>query len=319
MGIEHFRKLAELIKEIDQSGPLFKADDLAGFSGAKVIGTLQRIAKYQQEIDAGCYLEVGVFQGLTLISAASVLERTLAYGIDNFAQFDPDKTNYRMIIERSQANNLANIRIINADYEDALENLTRHIGNAKIATYFVDGPHDYRSQFMCLQLIRPYLSDRAVIVVDDCNYRHVRLANRDFLVSNPQFKLLFEAYTKCHPNNMDKKAVEEARRGWWNGINIMIHDPDGQLDQLLPPTIRDRTLHENEHIVHGARYGCLAPGAVSLLQSLLSLRLIKSLKQMVKLAVRAKQLDPQLIGHYETLNTYSDGLLQARYNSALEG
>jgi methyltransferase family protein len=316
VDIKHFRKVAGLIREADQSGLLFETENLAGFSGAKVIGALQRIATYQQEIEAGCYLEVGVLQGLTLISVASVLDRTLAYGIDNFAQFDPEKKNYNVIVERSQAYNLQNIQIINADYEDALENLPQYLGNTKIATFFVDGPHDYRSQLMCLQLVRPYLSDLAVIVVDDCNYRHVRLANRDFLITNPQFKLLFETYTKCHPKNLDKNAGDEARRGWWNGVNIITYDPDGQLDQLLPPTIRDRILHENEHIVHIARYGCLAPDAISLVQSLFSLRLIKAMKQIFKLAARSKQLDVQLIGHYETLNTYSEQL-QARYNSAL--
>ena len=30
-------------------------------------------------------------------------------------------------------------------------------------------------------------SGKAVIVIDDCNYRHVRQANRDFLIAHPEY------------------------------------------------------------------------------------------------------------------------------------
>ena len=151
MSIEHFNQIKHLIQEAEKSGLLFAARELTGFSGEKVIGTLQRIAKYQESIGAGCYLEVGVFQGLTLISVACVLDENVAYGVDNFAYFDPEKTNQRIVTERAKMNDLDNIRIINADYEDALENLPEYIGVSKIGTYFIDGPHDYRSQLVCLQ------------------------------------------------------------------------------------------------------------------------------------------------------------------------
>ena len=102
--------------------------------------------------------------------------------------------------------------LIERDYEDALEALGNHIGDTKIGLYFVDGPHDYRSQLMCLLLATPFLSESAVIVVDDCNYPWVRLANRDFLISNPSFKLIFEAYTECHPGNMPEEKVTLATK-----------------------------------------------------------------------------------------------------------
>jgi hypothetical protein len=209
--------------------------------------------------------------------------------------------------------------VINSDYEDALENLEKHIGDPKIGAYFVDGPHDYRSQLICLNLAKPYLSDCSIIVVDDCNYRHVRLANRDFLLANPDYKLLFEAYTDCHPGNMDKDAEQEARKGWWNGVNIIIvHDPNNILNVMLPETHRDRQLYENEHIVHSAKYGELAPEAVSFLQSVLSLRLISAMKQVAKIFPKLLNNSAKYRDRYLSMNTYSEQLSKRNCNKALE-
>ena len=319
MGLDHFEKLRELVQEAEVSGLLTEARDVTGFSGNKLIGTLQRIAKYQESVGAGQYLEIGVFQGLTLISVASVLNEATAFGIDNFAQFDPDRNNMNIINKRVMVNNLENIRLINMDYEDALENLTGCVDEVdlKIGTYFIDGPHDYRSQLLCLQLAKPYLSDLSVIVVDDCNYRHVRLANRDFLIANPEFKMLFEAYTRCHPGNMERDEEQKAREGWWNGVNIIVHDPDGLLGAMVPEAIRDRSMYENEHIVHSAKYGFLAPEAVSFLSSLMSFRLIGALKDLMRVGSKIRKTDKQLVGKYASINTFSEQLPQSHFNPTL--
>ena len=198
MEINHFNEIKKIIDKSEDIGLEKKAKDLSGFSGEKLIGTLQRLMQYHNFLNSGCYLEIGVFQGLTLLSVASVIKGNV-YGIDNFSQFDQHNENYNLVIERAKSNDLTNINIINCDYEDALENLNSYIGDQKIGVYFIDGPHDYRSQLVCLQLAKFYLSKYAVIIVDDSNYEHVRLANRDFLLANPEFKLLYEAYTDCQP------------------------------------------------------------------------------------------------------------------------
>lgn len=317
MNLEHFKKIKELIVDSEIAGPLAKTRGLGGFSGGKLIGTLQRIAKYQESIGGGCYLEIGVFQGLSLLSVASVLEQDVAYGVDNFAQFDPDKRNQSIIKERADQNNITNFNLINSDYEDVLENLGTHLEGRKIGTYFVDGPHDYRSQLICLQLAKRHLSDYAVILIDDSNYRHVRLANRDFLVANPEFKLLFEAYTESHPANMDTRAEENARQGWWDGINILVYDPLGELERMLPETIRDRRLYENEHIVHSMKYGVMAPEAVSLFQSVRSFRLLRAFRQFVRMSSALSRSDKTHIGDFESLNTFSASLTAAAFNPKL--
>lgn len=258
---------------------------LTGYSGIKIINLLKELSLlFTKEANDTCYLEVGVFQGLTLLSVAKSVSKLSCYGIDNFAFFDPDKKNLSMIKERESQLNVNNAYLVNMDYEDALEDLYEVIENKKIGVYFVDGPHDYRSQLMCLQLAIPYLHKNALIVIDDCNYAHVRQANRDFLVTHPEFKLLFQSYTRCHPKNMDEREREEvAKKGWWNGINVIARDVEQRLEQKYPPTIRDRKLYENEHLIHASKYADDAPKIISLSQQ------ICNEKNFIKKIIKTKQ------------------------------
>lgn len=311
------KKIIDSIKEAENTGLLPNTDlsTLSGFSGNKLVGTLQRlVSKYQENPDA-CYLEVGVFQGLTLLSVATVCPTIICYGIDNFAYHDPNGENFSIFEKRAKRLGAVNATIINKDYEDALENLESYIGNKKIGVYFIDGPHDYRSQLMCLQLALPYLHDQAVIIVDDSNYRHVRQANRDFLITHPEYKLLFEAYTPCHPNNMSTDEEKEARAGWWNGVNIIVRDKDQELPQMFPETERSRILYENEHIIHASRLAELAPQSIGLLQYLYKGNFLGFIASYLKLFKLFKREKSKYDSRFPWTNTYSNNLTTSKFNS----
>ena len=66
------KNLINAISESEDNGFLKQPDKdiLTGFSGEKIIGLLQRFSTLFTE-EKACYLEVGVFQGLTLLSVAS--------------------------------------------------------------------------------------------------------------------------------------------------------------------------------------------------------------------------------------------------------
>lgn len=278
-------KIISVIQEAELQGLLIKDKDnvLSGFSGKKLVGMLQRLSSLFVDDPEACYLEVGVFQGLTLLSVAMSSKSISCYGIDNFAYFDPEEKNFKLVKERMIRLGLLNANVINKDYEDALENLSTEIGKKKIAVYFIDGPHDYRSQLMCLELALPYLHENAVIVIDDCNYSHVRQANRDFLVTHQEYKLLFEAYTACHPQNMPKDQENEVREGWWNGVNVLVRDLNNRLSSIYPPTERSRQLYENEHIIHSARLSEFAPQALSFIDSIYDINIFKAIRIFLEL------------------------------------
>ena len=298
--------LADAIRE---PGLVFEDARLTGLSGKRVIAMLQRFARLAD----GCYLEIGVFQGLTLLSVAGAV-RERVFGIDNFSQFDPDHKNLGIIEDRRTALGLANVELVNADYEDAMERIENHLGGRKIGVYFVDGPHDYRSQLMCLLLALPHLSPRAVIVVDDANYRHVRLATRDFLATHSDFALLFEAYTPCHPVNMTPTDKANAVAGWWNGIHVIVRDPERVLARTPPHTLRARTLYENEHAVHSDRYAALAPHAVRLVGEALSLSPRRFASRLRRVVRAAREIPRELLGRFAISNTFSDELPAERFN-----
>lgn len=310
-------QIIQAIQDSEKNGLLQSSNidnDLTGFSDNKLLGTLQRLTKLFEVQENCCYLEIGVFQGLTLCLSSLASQSLSCYGIDNFAFFDPDKKNLSIVEERLGKLELHNATIINQDYEDALENLESHIGNKKIGVYFIDGPHDYRSQLMCLELALPYLHEEAVIIIDDSNYRHVRQANRDFLVTHPEFKLLFEAYTSCHPKSMSKNEEKQAMTGWWNGVNIIIRDKDQKLSSIYPETERSRILYENEHIVHASQLAELAPQSVGLLQYLYEgnfLKFVASYLKLYRLLIREKS---KYDDRFKSMNTYSNKLTASKFN-----
>lgn len=218
-----------------------------GLSGAKLLRLLAALAQEQVRTDSDCYVEVGVYRGLTLSTVAQSIPERAAYGIDNFTQFDPDQTNKIHVLESMEAKMLRNVELIDQDFEVGLPQLERWIGSRRVSLYFVDGPHDYRSQMMCLLLMVPFLSSEAVIVVDDCNYEHVRLANADFMAAFPEFRLVFEAYTPAHPEHSGEQLLAEAKRGWWNGVNVLARGV--KANDLRIPTGEGRRRAEALHFI----------------------------------------------------------------------
>ncbi|WP_153798932.1 class I SAM-dependent methyltransferase [Foetidibacter luteolus] len=305
--LSHFVSLTNQINDACTYGVLNESEVLTGFSGKKLIGTLQRFSNYLVNED-NCYLEVGVFQGLTLLSVAMSIQRGEAYGIDNFAYFDKDSKNFSIVKDRIARLKLTNANIINMDYEDALEGLNDHIKGRKVSVYFVDGPHDYRSQLMCLELGKHYLADNAVVIIDDCNYNHVRQANRDFLVAHPEFKLLYQAYTNAHPGNMTPEEKKDAEEGWWDGVNILVKDPENLLTPIYPPCRRDKTLFENESTLHSLKYPYAYMNNLGLIQRI----------EGWKRKISSKKATNEIEGKFKRLNTYSSDLTKGELNPSAE-
>ncbi len=303
----HLKIIVNCIKEASEKGSLIEKNEvLTGYSGESIYGTLQRLAKETLTPET-CYLEVGVYQGLTLLSTAKAAPEHSFFGIDNFAFFDRDGKNEQIINDRMNKLSITNAHLINCDYEDALENLSKYIGNKKVGIYFIDGPHDYRSQFMCLMLIKPYLADNAVILVDDSNYRHVRQANRDFLLTNPEFKLLFQSYTKAHPLNVSANEKANSMKNWWDGINMIYKDTNNELAPFYPETFRDRTLYENEHILQASQY----PDQILRLWDVAKRLHLFPLLNLIKKPKKA------FIGKFKVSNTHSENLPSNSFNKSV--
>ena len=292
------------LKESEANGRLLNLDGVTGLSGDKLIGFLQRSALSASRQEDTAYLEVGVFQGLTLSSVASSAPQLSCFGIDNFSQFDPENKNKAIVKARLAEHCKGNGVLIDADFEEALLHLGSYVDRKRVAVYFVDGPHDYRSQYLCLDFIKPHLAENAVIIVDDSNYEHVRCANCDWLKANPDFALLYESYTPAHPGNLEGVELQNCKEGWWNGVNIIVRDRGHRLARIYPPVDTSKERYLNDHWIHSHRYAELVP-------ELLQATHFPFLGGIVGF-LRSRRRRSDLASRLAAMNTHSDKLPERR-------
>lgn len=299
------QQLSSRIIQAEKEG-MIRDCGLEGATGKKVLAILQHAVQLLENNE--CYTEIGVYRGLSLISTCIVAPHITAFGIDNFSQFDKDhinKTYVENLITKYQLNNTT---LINMDFEDALHSMEDRLEGKKIGLYFIDGPHDYRSQLVCLMFARKFFSKRAMIVIDNCNYNHVRQANQDFLYGNPEFKLLFEGYTKSHPANLKGDELKEAWNSWLDGINVIVKDPDNELPAMFPPTLRDRSLFFFDHRIHPMRNSVLAWRAAKLAAVLKPFQPIMFFGYLLKLIIEVRKRKKSDIEPYPYINSFSNSL-----------
>jgi predicted O-methyltransferase YrrM len=144
------------------------------------------------------YVEIGTFRGFTSINNSL------------------NKKNQIKFKKSLKKYSVKNLKLINCDYEKAFEILKKN--KIKIGLLFIDGPHDYRAQYVILEKFKALLSKNACIIVDDANYNHVKLATLDFLNNNKEFKLISQKYSKTHP--VDKRTSKKKLTNW-NGIHVI--------------------------------------------------------------------------------------------------
>lgn len=289
--------IGEIIDLAKQEKLLFQSEVLSGFSSKSLTALLQHLAKAIDKNE--CYLEVGVYQGLSLLSVAkSIKEKKItAFGIDNFSQFDKEGRNFALVEERAHKVKATNYKIVNLDFEDALLNLEQHIGEKKVGLYFIDGPHDYRSQLLCLEQAKKHLAKNAVIVIDDCNYLHVRQATFDFLRLNPEFRLVFQAYADMHPHQVGAKTNK-----WWDGIHLICRSEE--YEAVLPEV--DTAMMFEEHRMMTVKYPFQQYEAglfAAALRPFRPVKLVRRFFRLWKAVHRSKKM-----GDYDYLNTFSRGL-----------
>lgn len=215
------------------------SEGVEGFSGVRLLALLRTLAGRIVDQD-NAYVEVGVYRGLTLSTVAAVANGP-CIGIDDFSLFNPSGDNRRRVEQVLGDRGLSNVALLDSDAEVALAHFAEKFPGRQIGLLFVDGGHDYRSQLVALLLARHHLAPGAVVVIDDTNYRHVRQATEDFLRTFPDFALVAEASTPAHPANRDAAGEADARRGWWNGVQVLAHDPGGAIARTsLPPADQHR-------------------------------------------------------------------------------
>jgi protein O-GlcNAc transferase len=160
------------------------------------------------------YCEIGTYRGSTLIGALLNQRDHMAYAVDNFSEFDADGACLEALLNNLNHFGLEEqVYFCNQDFQNFLLELRELDSQDKIGVYFYDGAHDYRSTLLGLLLVKPFLADRALIILDDANWGTVQQACWDFLAATPEATVAMELFTPVARHST-----------FWNGIQILSWD-----------------------------------------------------------------------------------------------
>lgn len=228
---EHLAKIVDGVESgripAEHASDSFPAE-VTGLSGRK-FRTL--VAELVGALGAsGDYLEIGTFQGKTLCTSAVLNPQVRHIGVDNFS-YGSGKKNLQILNELAKQLELSNLELFEEDFFNWLPKKSA-TGQRDIAVYYFDASHDYRSQLLALLYGAQIVVPNGVMLVDDCNYSHVRAATYDFCSLNRDWALFFERYTQGHPNLASDQERHQMDEGWWNGVHLLVHDPEHRLARL---------------------------------------------------------------------------------------
>lgn len=196
---------------------------LTGGTTSPRIGKLLNFAVSQMD-DNETYVEVGVFAGTTLISAAHVNGKH-CLGIDKYDKdeiagmgADPEVVKARCLHNISATN--CGAQLIEKDFRE----VTKEEIAYPVAVSFIDGKHDFKDVYDNLRWLEPILADNAVIVFDDVNYLEVTQAIFQWLIEHSnQWHMV--AYVK--PFFFDGRYISSVRERFLNnGVCVLSYHKD---------------------------------------------------------------------------------------------
>lgn len=161
-----------------------------------------------------CYLEVGTYNGKSLIAA--MLKNTLheTYACDNFSQFN-DTSSQEILFDNLARYGLKDkVTFFNDDFKKILDG--RFI-KKPIGLYLYDGAHNLESQYQGIKIAEPLLSNSALIIVDDWRYADDSHSfakegtMKAIAESRHRYELLYELPARF---NGDQAM-------WWNGVGVI--------------------------------------------------------------------------------------------------
>ena len=117
--------------------------------------------------DKACYLEIGVWKGSTL-AAAIEGNRVAAVCIDNWSEFGGTKAEFERNVQHVQRS--GTLRIIDSDFR-----AVDYSGIGSFNVFLFDGPHAEADQYDGIMVAQPALDDPHILIVDDWNWRRVRI------------------------------------------------------------------------------------------------------------------------------------------------
>jgi predicted O-methyltransferase YrrM len=206
--------------------------DVEGMASVRKLRLLNALASRLPTDGSECYLEIGTFQGKSLIATLSGNGEVKAVACDNFSEWDnaAEPRNARALRANLARHGMADrVRFFDVDFRDLLSSWTTH-ELRPVGLYFFDGPHDEESQYAGIALAEPILADHALVVVDD--WRHA--ADSGSRAEEGTRRAISQSQ-----NMWEIMRVLPARRNgdrdlWWNGLGILQFERRSQVSAFPP-------------------------------------------------------------------------------------
>lgn len=158
------------------------------------------------------YVEVGCWQGASLVAAATGNPDKQIWACDNFSQFGgPAEALQKNLATYTKP---GQVHFFDMDYVEFLKSAPWR--PATVGAYFYDGGHKFEEQYQGLRLALPWLSPDAFVMVDDTNKRSVRAANG-----------LIERRAAGLELVLDLRTPRNHHPTWWNGVQVYRYRSNG--------------------------------------------------------------------------------------------
>jgi predicted O-linked N-acetylglucosamine transferase (SPINDLY family) len=131
------------------------------------------------------YCEIGG-EAATLVGALLNHSERLAYAVEEGSV--PRSQSLESTI--AQFGLESQVCLCQQEFESFFADLKSMEISDRIGVYFYNGAHDYRSQLLSLMLVKPFLADRALIVLTGSHWDAVQQATWDAIAVLPQLQLL---------------------------------------------------------------------------------------------------------------------------------
>lgn len=225
MNVDFFMKrFADILMHSAHDDTFETLKLLTGGTTSPRIAKLLNFAVSQMASDE-CYIEVGVFMGGTLCSAAYANGKS-CIGIDKYdreeikTMFHMDATMVRDRCLHNITSICPGVQLIEKDFRL----VAREEIGYPVAVSFIDGAHLRKDVLENLAWLEPFLADEAILVFDDINYWGVTKAIFDWSSEHSENYDLI-AYVKPHFSD-DNNTYSLTDRFLNNGVCILRYHKD---------------------------------------------------------------------------------------------
>ena len=154
--------------------------------------------------DDQVFVNIGVWNGFTLLAAMMNNPEKRCIGVDNFSESGGPRQAFN---ERFEEFRSPSHSFFEMDYREYFS----RVHKGPIGFYIYDGNHSYENQLKGLEVADPFLAQNSIILVDDINWAEPRQATLDFISKRShEYRVIFDQKTRSnrHPT-------------FWNGIMVL--------------------------------------------------------------------------------------------------